>query len=216
MLGILDSGRGGENTATEILRLDPSAKILLLLDRENAPYGERTEAELIPIVEHGITRLCEMGAEKILLACCTASSVYDKLSPEARDIAIPIIDPVARRAAEMANGGKIALIATNRTVASGEFDRYLGDSLALSIPASDLVCLIEGGASDENLTEEAAKYLDGLLRPLAGADIRVLILGCTHFESLGESIKEALAKITTNKIMIADSARIAALTVIGH
>ena len=216
MLGILDSGKGGENTAAEILRLDPSAEILLHLDRENAPYGERTEAELIPIVERGIMRLFEMGAEKILLACCTASSVYDRLSQPAREIAIPITKPVAGRALEMAGGGKIALIATERTVASGEFLKHLGDSLALSVPASGLVRLIEDGASDENFTSEAAEYLDGILSPLADSDVRVLILGCTHFSSLRAGIKERLARLTTNKIMIADSATIAALSIIDN
>ena len=214
MLGILDSGRGGENTANEIRRRRPDADILLYLDREHAPYGERGEDELVPLIERGISSLCEAGAERVLLACCTASSVYKRLSDSAMASAIPIIEPVARAARRMASGERIALIATERTVGSGEFAGYIGRDLALSIPAPGLVRLIDGGVSDANADREVSGYLEELLSPIGHSGARVLILGCTHFSSLEGEIKKALEKITRRKILVADSAKIAARTLL--
>ena len=214
MVGILDSGTGGENTAKELRRLGSRADILLYLDREHAPYGERSEEELVPLVEHGIETLRERGAERVLLACCTASSAYARLSPLAREISIPIIEPTARYALRISGGGRILLMATERTVASGEFSRLLGDRLALSIPAPRLVRLIDGGASDRCATREVQDYLEELLSPIGELDASVIILGCTHFSSLAQEIRRAAEKITKNKILIADSARISAKTLI--
>ena len=210
MLGILDSGKGGENTAREIRRQRPDVDIMLYLDREHAPYGERREDELIPLVEGGISSLCEAGVDRVLLACCTASSIYDRLSASARRVALPIIEPVANMARLMANGGKIALIATERTIASGEFRRYLGENLAISIPAPRLVRLIDEGASDTHRGEEISDYLEELLLPISESGASLLILRCTHFSSLRGEIQGALDKITKRKILIADSAKIAA------
>ena len=215
MVGILDSGRGGENTARELRRLGSSADILLYLDREHAPYGERSEEELVPIIEEGIESLKGRGADIVLLACCTASTVYPRLSPKAREVSIPIIEPVARHALTLADGGRIALIATERTIASGEFSALLGESLAISIPAPRLVRLIDGGARDGSAGEEAEDYLAKILAPLEEIDIRVLILGCTHFSSLAGEIRSVLGKLKKNKILIADSAKIAAETLMS-
>lgn len=215
MLGILDSGSGGENTARELRRHRPDADIALYLDREHAPYGERSEEELIRLVEDGILSLRASGAEPILLACCTASSVYEKLSPEARAISLPIIESVAKAALEMAEGERIALLATERTVASGEFGRYLGKDLIASIPSGKLVRLIDGGACDGRADEALQDYLVDLLAPLKDSEVGVLILGCTHFSSLAGEISTALGKIIKNKILIADSAKIAAETLIS-
>lgn len=214
MVGILDSGTGGENTARELRRLGSSADVLLYLDREHAPYGERSEEELIPLIERGIETLKERGAKRVLLACCTASSAYARLSPSAREISIPIIEPIARHALRVSRGGKIVLMATERTILSGEFSRLLGDRLALSIPAPQLVRLIDGGARDGCSTQEVKEYLEELLSPMKELEASVLILGCTHFSSLALKIRQTLAELTKNKILIADSAKISAMALI--
>ena len=59
------------------------------------------------------------------MACCTASTVYEYLPYDMREIACPIILPTARRAAEITESGSVGVIATRATVASGAFRKAL-------------------------------------------------------------------------------------------
>ena len=123
MIGIFDSGRGGVAVARELLSLCPECDVLLLADRKNLPYGTKSDRELIPIVKENLKRLCSFGADAMLIGCCTASSIYTRyLEPSLR--VIPIIDPTARRAAEVTDG-KICVIATRSTVLSHAFKNAL-------------------------------------------------------------------------------------------
>ena len=57
MIGILDSGIGGENTAAAVRRLYPELDILLLKDTKNAPYGTKGPREIAALTERAIMRL---------------------------------------------------------------------------------------------------------------------------------------------------------------
>ena len=74
MLGVFDSGVGGLAALRELRRLLPFEDMIYLADKENAPYGTKTEDELVALVREDVKRLRELGAEKILMACCTAST----------------------------------------------------------------------------------------------------------------------------------------------
>ena len=82
MIGIFDSGVGGLNAFYEVRRGLPYADIAYLADRANAPYGTKPKDELISLVKNDIKRLRELGCRLILIACCTASTVYPELSDD--------------------------------------------------------------------------------------------------------------------------------------
>lgn len=92
MVGIFDSGMGGEFALREFVSLCPNERAELFADRENAPYGTKSEPELIRLVKRDIDILRSRGAERILMACCTASTVYPLLPSEYQRAVIPIID----------------------------------------------------------------------------------------------------------------------------
>ena len=98
MLGLFDSGSGGLNTVRYVKELSDDVDLVYLIDRENAPYGIKTEKELISITKANIDRLTDMGARRVLIACCTASTVYQELGEKYKKMALPIIDAVAKRA----------------------------------------------------------------------------------------------------------------------
>ena len=79
MIGVYDSGSGGLTALSHLLRLAPRADICYLGDLPHAPYGTKTRAELIPIIEENTLRFLALGAEHILVACVTASSLYSHL-----------------------------------------------------------------------------------------------------------------------------------------
>ena len=123
MIGVFDSGVGGFNAFIHLRRRFPLADIAYLADRKNAPYGTKSEVELVGLVGICIDRLRSYGAEKVLIACCTASTVWGRLSESQREASVPIVSCV-----ESAFSGKeknVLVIATERTVASGEFGRII-------------------------------------------------------------------------------------------
>ena len=116
MIGIFDSGVGGLNAYYELKRLLPDEDFIYLSDRKNAPYGTKSEDEIIALTRADIKRLKNAGARKILIACCTASSIHHKLDDEERQISLPIITPAAEIAAKSAK--RILVIATEHTAKS--------------------------------------------------------------------------------------------------
>ena len=125
MIGIFDSGVGGKLALHELRKAVPNADLCFFADERNAPYGKKSENELVPLVRESIRVLKDAGADRILMACCTASTVYHLLSSEEREMCMPIITPTAKAAVAAASGGRIAVIATAATVKSRAFSREI-------------------------------------------------------------------------------------------
>lgn len=196
MIGIFDSGVGGLASLQELRKISDSADIVYLADRKNAPYGTKSREELISLVNRDIEALIAHGCEQVLIACCTASTVYDELSPRARCVATPIISPAAFAAAKITVRGSIGVIATEATVRSGAFKaqilRHSPVCRVCEIAAQPLVTLVENGARDGAISVGGRELLKGILAPLCEADVDTLILGCTHFSHLDGEIRKIM------------------------
>lgn len=197
MTGIFDSGVGGFNALYELRRLLPREDIIYLADVKNAPYGTKTEDELIRLVKEDIRRLHGLGCERILIACCTASTVWYELSELERKITIPIIAPSATLAAS--RGGKITVIATERTVRTKAFSREIikiSNSVSVTeLSAQGLVALVECGNRDGNTDGECAAMLDEIAEEARSNGSSALILGCTHFSHLKRELAARLPNV---------------------
>ena len=199
MLGIFDSGVGGLTALCELRKIHPTLDLCFLSDFENAPYGTKSRKELIALVKKDITRLIDAGADKILMACCTASSVHPYLPQEMQRISVPIISPTARDASYATQNGKVCVIATNATVNSEAFprelSRYKNIKRVFSLKTQELVTLVESGYDDRNITENQRERIVRLLSPIKDTDADTLILGCTHFPRLTKTIAGILPKM---------------------
>lgn len=195
MIGVFDSGRGGVAITKELLSLCPACDVVLLADRKNLPYGTKSDEKLIRVVEKNLKRLRSFGADRLLIGCCTASSIYDRFFEPSREV-IPIIDPTARRAAEVTDG-KICVIATESTVRSHAFESAISrysNAAVTEVAAGELVGIVEGlseGAPNENELRKIKKALEPVKR--TGAD--TLVLGCTHFPLISEYISRYLPDV---------------------
>lgn len=196
MIGVLDSGAGGAGALVHLRSLLPTADITFLADIHNAPYGTKSADELIPLIEGNIDTLYKMGADRILIACCTASSLWHKFSDNARKIALPIIHLTA----DLLDAGdsRIMVISTDFTARVHAFSgaimaKYKTVSVT-EIPMQRLVMAVE----------QARKSIDAsqifnnseVLTELSRLDCYIekhrpdtLILGCTHFSWLEHEIK---------------------------
>lgn len=199
MIGVFDSGRGGITAVRELRSLLPREDIYFFADRKNCPYGTKSPAALTKLVTRDIELLRSLGADKILIACCTASTVFPLLPADLQRNAYPIIAPTAKAAARVTKNGKIGVLATEATVRSGAFRRELirfaEVSQVTEIAAQNLVFLVEGGASDTNITDTERQELYKTLEPFKKQETDTVILGCTHFPHLEKEIKKALPDV---------------------
>ena len=209
MIGVFDSGRGGLAAACSIRRTMPFADIVYLADRENAPYGTKSREQLVFLVCEDIRRLLEIGAEKILIACCTASTVYDLLPERYKAVSVPIVQPTAKAAANLTKGS-VSVFATEATVKSGAFEREIKneviDCAVKEIPAQNLVKLVEFGADTDKILKEVKKLCENL-----PSETDTVILGCTHFSFAREQFALCLGA----DVRIVDAAAVGANCIIN-
>ena len=196
MTGIFDSGVGGLAAYYELRRLLPREDIIYLADRKNAPYGTKTKDELIALTKKDIKRLLDMGAERILIACCTASTVYCELDESEQAVALPIITPASSVAAE---GERIAVIATEHTVRSGAFSReiraFSSSAEVIERAEQRLVWLIESGNRDGRLSVECYAEVHRIAEWVTDIGADTLVLGCTHFSHLESTLGGMLSGV---------------------
>ena len=199
MIGVFDSGVGGLTAIDEIRKLCPTADVCFFADKTNAPYGTKTQSELLELVKNDIIKLKSLGADKILMACCTASTVHRYLPYEMKELSVPIIAPTAKEAARVTKNGKIGVIATAATAASGAFKTELSQLAnvkeVFELPLQSLVSLVEGGVCDGTVKKPEKDALYKMLLPMRERKVDTLILGCTHFPHLEKTIGECLPDV---------------------
>ena len=201
MIGVFDSGAGGLAVTRELVYAHPTADVVFFRDRPGAPYGTKSKGELKRLVTHDIRALLDRGADRVLMACCTASTIHRELESELREVSVPIIKPTAIRAASITKNGKIGVIATAATVSSHAFKtelQLIDPTLTVyEWQAQPLVTLTEGGARDGRLTRADAEIIKKTLSGALSSDIDTLILGCTHFPLIENTIASLLRSVTT-------------------
>lgn len=195
MIGVFDSGVGGLASVSVLRSRLKKEDIIYLADRKNSPYGTKTKDELISLVSNDIIRLRSYGCRLCLIACCTASSVYNSLNKELKYISRPIILPAARAAA---SGKRITVIATRHTVNSGAFKYEISrlcPAEVTEICAQELVSLVESGQRDGCLTPEGLKTVFNISEKVKSSMPDTLVLGCTHFSHLEKSLTAFLPQV---------------------
>lgn len=196
-IGIFDSGFGGLDIFKTIYASLPDYSYIYLADSARAPYGPRTKEEVLAFTTEAVTFLFEQGAGLVLLACNSASSdalrvLQQEFIPKhypGRNI-LGVLVPGAEEAVQVSKNGRIGVIATENTVNSGSFIRELtklrSDVHVFQKACPLLVPLIEDGQHD---SKEIRDALHEYLTPLLQEDIDTLILGCTHYGLIADTIR---------------------------
>ena len=199
MIGIYDSGLGGLTALRELRIRRRDLDILYFGDTAHLPYGTRSAQTVLRYARLAISFLTSHGADSILVACGTVSSVaLPTLQAETQIPLMGVVTPAAEVAYALSHTKKIGVIATDATVRSGAFEtalRNLGGVTPLSRACPLLVSLVENGFTGQNdpVARAACEYY---LLPLQKANIDTLILGCTHFPLLAHHIHRALPQVT--------------------
>lgn len=191
-IAVFDSGVGGISVLRELVRLMPQERFLYFGDSANAPYGDRTPEQVTQLALHVAAHLSERGLKAMVLACNTmTSAAMGTLQAHYPQLIIEGTEPALSLAAQQFPGGRIAVIATQVTLAGAKFDRRVQqypDLTVYRIPAPGLVELVEAGLAD---SQESHDLIYRLLQPYLGK-IDALILGCTHYPFAKKTIADIL------------------------
>lgn len=193
-VGVFDSGVGGISVLKELVKVLPNENFVYFGDSENAPYGTKSHEKIFEITEKNIEYLLKKGVKAIVIACNTATSVcIDDLRCKYPDIPIVGIEPALKPAVMCKANPRVLVMATPLTLREEKFANLCKsyESLAniVPLPCPELVKLIESGHINDEKTE---KYLADTFSHLDSDDIDCVVLGCTHFPFVKDTVKKLL------------------------
>lgn len=198
-IGVFDSGVGGLTVAREIMRQLPNERIVYFGDTARVPYGSKSR-ETITKFSRQIVRFLETQQVKAIVVACNSASAYalEELEKEVDLPMIGVVKPGARTALAATKNKKIGVIATEATINSGIYSRYieendkdvsiLGKACPLFVP------LVEEGLWEDPVTDEIARRY---LTELIDSGIDTLILGCTHYPMLRSTVAKIMGESVT-------------------
>ena len=198
-VGIFDSGVGGLTVARAIIDQLPDEDIVYVGDTGNGPYGPLTIPE---IRAHALAigdDLVERGVKALVIACNSASSACLRDARE-RYAPVPVVEvilPAVRRAVATTRNGRIGVIGTEATIASGAYQDAF--AAARDIEITGVACprfvdFVERGVTSGR---QVLGLAEGYLEPLQRADVDTLVLGCTHYPMLSGLIQLAMGDQVT-------------------
>lgn len=197
-IGIFDSGVGGLTVARAVIDQLPAERVVYVGDTANGPYGPLKIAD---IRRHALAlgdALMGQGVKALVVACNTASAAC---LPDIRErYPVPVVEvvrPAVRRAVAATHTGRIGVIGTVATIASGAYqDSFAAarDVEVTAVACPRFVDFVERGmTSGRQILGLAQSYLE----PLQRASIDTLVLGCTHYPLLAGVLQIALGPDVT-------------------
>jgi glutamate racemase len=188
----------------------PGEDIVYLGDTARVPYGGKSPRTVERYALACQQFLLDHSVALVLVACNTVSATA--LPALAAASPVPVIgavEPGARAAVATTRNQRIGVIGTLATVRSGAYEREIA-ALAPNAMVSSLACPLlvplaeEGWIHDEVALLVARRYLTQLFA--ADPEIDTLVLGCTHYPLLGETLAQVAREVARHPVAIVDSA----------
>ena len=198
-IGVFDSGVGGLTVAREIMRQMPKEKIIYFGDTARVPYGNKSK-DTVTRFSKQIARFLQTHHVKTIVVACNTASAYaiEELEAELDIPVIGVVKPGAKMAADITRNGKIGVIATEGTIGSGLYNKYIKslreDATIYGKACPLFVPLVEEGLWEDPVTVEIARRY---LTELIDLDIDTLILGCTHYPLIRSIIGRVMGESVT-------------------
>ena len=169
-VGVFDSGIGGISVLIRLVRELKNAEFVYYGDNENAPYGNRSDRDIIKLSFFAANKLLSYNADAIVVACNTASTVAGSTLGKILPVPVFGICPPAER--ELSKS-KTLLLCTEAT--AKRYRKYEGVNGFNVYPVKGLVEKIEGDPlSAEKI--DVKPFLKGITERY-----ETVILGCTHY-----------------------------------
>ena len=192
-IGIFDSGIGGVSVWKELITALPNEHVIYYADSANCPYGPKKKDNIIKLASNVVDFLIEKKCKIIIVACNTATAAAIEFLRSKYPLPFIGMEPAVKPAALDSKTKSIAILATEGTFNGRLYNdtsrKYAKDVVLNVMVGEKLVEIVENGLIN-NLASK--KYLADVLTPLIGKNIDRLVLGCTHYPFLMDSLKEIL------------------------
>ncbi|WP_337019981.1 glutamate racemase [Oceanobacillus massiliensis] len=199
-IGVIDSGVGGLTVAHELMRQLPKEKLIYLGDTARCPYGPRSKEEVQKYTWEMVDFLLTKDIKMLVIACNTATAfTLDDLKEKLDIPVIGVIQPGARAAINFTKNNQVGIIGTEGTVRSGAYS-YALKKIKTDIHVTALACplfvpMVEKGILSG---EHAFDVISDSLLPLKKHnEMDTLILGCTHYPLLKDTIQKVIGEKVT-------------------
>jgi glutamate racemase len=194
-VGIFDSGLGGLSVLRDVRALLPHESLIYLADSKYAPIGDKPES----FVEARTVQVCQwlidQGCKALVIACNTATMHAVQELRERFKLPIVGVEPGLKPAAATTRSKVIGVLATSNTLKSAKFaklhDSLRGEAHFLCEAGRGLVPHIEAG---DVSSREVRAMLKGFLEPMLEAGADTLVLGCTHYPFLADTIRDLIGE----------------------
>jgi glutamate racemase len=204
-IGIFDSGIGGLTVVKQLMELLPNEQLIYFGDTARIPYGTKSKKLIEQYAIEDTRFLLQYNIKILVVACNTASSLaMDVLLDYLEIPVIGVVIPGAEAAVELTRNKKIGVIGTIATINSNSYTiqihKHLKEAKVYAQPCPLLVPLVEEGwLNDEITIMTLKKYLPEMI----SEKVDTLILGCTHYPLLENTIQQIMG----NHIKLIDSGK---------
>ncbi len=197
-IGVFDSGVGGLSVLRAIRAALPHEHLVYVADSGHAPYGDQSEAYITQRTLTVGNWLAEQGVKGITIACNTATVVAAKTLREQTHLPVVAIEPAIKPAVALTRSGVVGVLATRQTVQSAAVAKlvalYGADKRILLQGCPGLVEQVERADLHSAETESLLRQF---IMPLLEQGADTLVLGCTHYPFLRDTIQRVAGEGVT-------------------
>ena len=198
MIGIFDSGTGGLSVFREVRKLLPEEKYIYYSDNANCPYGEKSKEYITDRARAISNFLISQGADIIVVACNTATAAAIASLRKEFPISFIGMEPAVKPAAQKTRTGVVGVLATAGTLKASKYidtrEKWAQNVKIVEHIGQGFVELVENGI----LTgPEAEKIVEKSVTPLIEAGADTIVLGCTHYPFLSDTIMKVAGRPIT-------------------
>ena len=150
-IGVFDSGFGGLTVARAIIDQLPAESIRYVGDTSRGPYGPLPIARVREYSLEIMDRLVDDGVKALVIACNSASAATLRDARERYEVpVIEVVHPAVRRAVSATRGGRVGVIGTEATIASGAYiDAFAAAPQVRSLAGVSTLRRTRGSGSDD-------------------------------------------------------------------
>jgi len=203
-IGVFDSGLGGLTVVREIRKHLPNERVIYFGDLARLPYGIKSDAQIRDFSRQNTDFLLRFHIKALVIACNSSASAATLYLKERYTLPIiDVIQPAVGEATKKTKSGRIGIIGTQATIASGAYEQFI-KRMDPKIQVFQTACpllvpLVEEGILEGSL---AKMVLARYIKPLLKKKIDTLVLGCTHYPLL----RREIAKMVGRSVRLIDSA----------
>lgn len=192
-IAVFDSGQGGLSVWSELYRGLPHESLLYYGDGKNCPYGNQSKEQVTEYVDYAVRRMLAAGVKMIVIACNTATAAAIDYLRATYPVPFVGLEPAVKPAALSSRSGVIGILATAGSLKGRLFQttahKYADKVRIIEQVGEGFVELVE---SNREQSPEAYETVARLLKPMLDAGADRIVLGCTHYPFLADTMRKVI------------------------